>query len=145
MFYVKWASHTYLSYAVHIFYKPTAWTEYMRKISTDKKLELIKAIRMQNQYDRQLFRMREGILYSDLPEGKRGELYGLEEQQPPGEEGKSNALANFRIRFVIAVLLLLSFILCDVNHISFGKEDSESICQKIRSSTDIEELIDRIK
>ena len=117
----------------------------MRKVNTDKKLELIKAIRMQNQYDRQLFRMREGFLYSDMPEGKHRELYSLEEPTPPQEEGKSKALINFRIRFVIAILLLLSFILCDVNHISFGKEDADSIYRRIKNSTDIEELIDMIK
>ena len=117
----------------------------MRKVNTDKKLELIRAIRMQNQYDRQLFRMREGILYSDTPEGKHGELYSLEEPGPPMTEEKSGALSNFRIRFVIALLLLLSFILCDVKHISFGREDSESIYRRIKSSADIEQLIDRIK
>ena len=117
----------------------------MRKVNTDKKLELIKAIRMQNQYDRQLFRMREGFLYSDMPEGKHGELYSLEDAKPPQEEGKSKVLVNFRIRFVIAVFLLLFFIICDVNHISFGKEDAESIYRRIKSSTDIEELIDMIK
>lgn len=119
--------------------------QFMSKINTDKKLELIRAIRMQNQYDRQLFRMREGIVYSDLPEGKHGELYGLEEPAPPEQTGKSKVLANFRIRFVIAVLLLLGFILCDMNHISIGKEDADSFYSRIKSSTDIEELIHKVK
>lgn len=117
----------------------------MSKVNTDKKLELIRAIRMRNQYDRQLIRMREGIIYSDLPEGKHGELYGLEDSAPPRQTEKSKALVNFRIRFVIAVLLLLCFILCDVNHISIGKEDADSFYHRIKSSTEIEELIDKIK
>lgn len=117
----------------------------MSKVNTDKKLELIRAIRMQNQHDRQLIRMREGIVYSDLPEKKHGELYGLEEAVLPSQPEKSKTLVNFRIRFVIAVVLLLCFILCDVNHISFGNEDADSFYNRIKSSTDIEELIDRIK
>lgn len=117
----------------------------MSKVNTDKKLELIKAIRMQNHYDRQVFRMREGLLYSDMPEYKHGEIYSLEAPEKPSTEGKSRSLVNFRIRFVIALVLLLSFILCDVNHISFGTENSDTFFEHMKSSIDIEELIDRIK
>lgn len=117
----------------------------MSKVNTDKKLELIRAIRMQNNYDRQVFRMREGLLYSDTPQYRHGELYSLEAPEKPAAEGKSKSLVNFRIRFVIAVVLLLSFILCDVNHISFGKENSDTFFERMKSSMDIEELIDRIK
>lgn len=117
----------------------------MSKVNTDKKLELIKAIRMQNHYDRQLFRMREGLLYSDTPEYRHGELYSLEAPEKPASEGKSKSLVSFRIRFVIALVLLLSFILCDVNHISFGKENSNTFFERMKNSMDIEELINRIK
>ena len=119
--------------------------KYMRKVNTDKKLELVKAIRMQNQYDRQLFRMREGFLYSDIPEGRHGELYSLEAPVQPSNEGNSKSLVNFRIRFVIAIILFIIFILCDVNHVSFGKEDADTFYKRMKSSTDIEELIGRIK
>ncbi len=117
----------------------------MSKVNTDKKLELIKAIRMQNHYDRQVFRMREGLLYSDVPEYRHGELYSLEMPEKPPVEEKSKPLVNFRIRFVIAVILLLSFILCDVNHISIGNENSDTFYERMKNSMDIEELIDRIK
>ena len=50
----------------------------MSKVSTDKKLELIRTIRMQNQYNRQLFRSRENLVYSDDPSLRHGEIYGLE-------------------------------------------------------------------
>lgn len=117
----------------------------MSKVNTDKKLELVRAIRMQNHYDRQLFRMREGLLYSDTPKLGHGELYSLEAPEKPSGEGKSKSLINFRIRFVIALILLLSFILCDVNHISFGEENSETFFERLKTSMDIEEMIDRIK
>ncbi len=117
----------------------------MSKVSTNKKLELVRAIRMQNQYDRQLLRMREGFLYPDLPRGSGAELYSLEELPKPSNEGKSRSLIHFRIRFVIALLLLLSFIFCDVNHISFGKENSDTFFQQIKSSTDMEALIEQLK
>ncbi len=117
----------------------------MSKINTDKKLELIKTIRMQNNYDRQVFRMREGLLYSDTPEYRHRELYSLEDPEKSADLRKSKSFVNFRIRFVIALLLLLSFILCDVNHISFGKENADTFFERIKSSMDIEELMDRIK
>lgn len=127
----------------------------MSRVNTDKKLELIKAIRMQNHYDRQLFRMREGFLYSDSPqyrhkeygngeyrqgEYRHGELYSLEAPEKSVPEERSRTLTGFRIRFVLAVLLLIFFILCDVNHISFGKIDADGFFEKLQSSVRIEEI-----
>lgn len=119
----------------------------MNRVNTDKKLELIKAIRMQNHYDRQLFRMREGFLYSDSPQYRHkeygnGELYSLEAPEKSVPEERSRTLTGFRIRFVLAVLLLISFILCDVNHISFGKMDADTFFEKLQSSVRIEEISD---
>ena len=117
----------------------------MSRVNTDKKLELIKAIRMQNHYDRQLFRMREGFLYSDSQqyrqgEYRHGELYSLEAPEKPVSEERSRSLTSFRIRFVLAILLLISFILCDVNHISFGKVDADAFFEKLQSSVRIEDI-----
>ncbi len=117
------------------------------KINTDKKLELVKAIRMQNQYNRQLFRSREGFLYSDTPEMHHGELFSLEEQekQLPQETGTGNAYGNFRVRFMIAIVLLVSFVLCDVNHLSYKGETTDTIFGRMTSSFDIAGLLDEIK
>lgn len=118
----------------------------MSKINTDKKLELVKAIRMQNQYNRQVFRSREGLLYSDIPERRGSELYSLEavEKQPAPEE-KGRTMSGFRIRFMIALVLLLSFILCDVNNLSYGGENTDTIYGRITDSPDVTELFDKLK
>ena len=116
----------------------------MSKVNTDKKLELIKAIRMQNQYDRQLFRSREGFLYSDNPEMRHRELYGLEmpEKLDGQEPDKENAFGSFRIRFAIAVILLFCFILCDVNHLSYEGENTDTFFGRVTKSFDIKELLE---
>lgn len=88
----------------------------MSKVSTDKKLELIRTIRMQNQYNRQLFKSRENLIYSDDPSMRRGEIYGLESAAYPVKEDSailknitdkpdsgSGIFRSFRIRFVIAM------------------------------------------
>lgn len=118
----------------------------MGKISTNKKLELVRALRMQNHYNRQLFRAREGILYSDLPKMHR-EIYGLEGNLPPFPEEnflkeKDKPVAGgFRVRFVLAMVLLLCFILCDLNHVSYKGETTDSIYGRIVESPDVTELL----
>lgn len=113
----------------------------MGKVSTNKKLELVRALRMQNHYNRQLFRAREGILYSDLPQ-MHGELYGAEQDPALLPEQKVKPVAgSFRIRFVLAMVLLLCFILCDLNHVSYGGETTDSIYGRLAESPDLTELL----
>lgn len=119
----------------------------MNKINTNKKLELVKAIRMQNQYDRQLFRSRENFLYSGSPvlkpPMKHGELYGLEadEKHLPDEKA-APAAGSFRIRLVIAMVLLLSFIVCDIRQISYEGETSKTVFERIVEDTDLSGILD---
>jgi len=115
---------------------------FMGKVSTNKKLELVRAVRMQNHYNRQLFRAREGLLYSDLPD-RHGELYGLEEDLKTLPEERDKPIAgSFRIRFVVAMVLLLFFILCDMNHLSYGGETTDTIYGRMVKSPDITELFE---
>lgn len=118
----------------------------MGKVNANKKLELIKAIRMQNQYNRQLFRSREGFLYSDDPEIKRGELYGLEMPEKPAgqEQDKGRVFGSFRIRFVLAVILLFCFILCDINHLSYQGENTDTFFGRITKSFEVKELFEQM-
>lgn len=119
----------------------------MSKVNANKKLELIKAIRMQNQYNRQLFRSREGFLYSDEPEIRRGELYGLEapEKMAVPEQDKESVFGSFRIRFAIAVILLLCFILCDVNQLSYEGENTDTFYGRITRSFELKELFEQME
>ena len=114
----------------------------MAKVSADRKLELVRTLRMQNHYNRQLFRTREGILYSQ-PDPRYGELYGLEGETGalPAEKEKPIA-GSFRIRFVITMALLLFFILCDLNHLSYGGETTDSIYGRMIKSPDFSRLLE---
>lgn len=115
---------------------------FMGKVSANKKLELIRAVRMQNHYNRQLFRAREGILYPDLP-GRQRELYGLEEDlNAMSQERDKPTAGSFRIRFVIAMVLLLFFILCDLNHLSYQGETTDTIYGRMTKSPDVTELFE---
>lgn len=118
---------------------------FMNKIDTEKKLELIRSIRNQNQYDRQLMRMREGILYSDTPSIKREELYGMENPASTAGQTKGKSFRSFRIRFALALVCLVAFILCDINHLSFGEENTDTILNHLTSNTDLSQFLDLIK
>lgn len=100
----------------------------MSRVNSDKKLELIRTIRMQNQYNRIKCRERESFLYGIPPSGNKRELYSTEAAVGtiPGEIAEpvkgGGFLSGFRIRFFIALILFSTFIYLDKNHISiFGK------------------------
>lgn len=125
----------------------------MGKVKTDKKLELIRTIRLQNQYNRQLFRSRENLLYSDEPD-RRGEIYGLEAaaypagnlpqtRTEPSKNGTAgNMLKGFRIRFAIAMLLFIAFVYCDVKNISVWDQTSRTLHQLITESQQLPQLFE---
>ena len=117
----------------------------MSRVNTEKKLELIKSIRMQNQYNRQLVRSRESFLYGDDPAVKKGELYALEAEEKPQPPDKGRVYGSFRIRFVIAALLLGAYIVCDVNQISYMGEDAASLFGRITSNSGFTDLLEGIK
>ena len=117
----------------------------MNKIDTEKKLELIRTIRSQNQYDRQLFRMREGLLYSDTPALRRGELYGLETHGSDMSPLKNKSFGSFRLRFALAIVFLFAFILCDINHLSIGTENTDTVLTYLTNNTDLLQILNLIK
>ncbi|RKI92789.1 hypothetical protein D7V94_05550 [Parablautia intestinalis] len=121
------------------------WIYIMSKVNANKKLELIKAIRTQNQYNRQLFRSREGFLYSDDPEIRRGEVYELEMPEKTAGQDQGSVFGSFRIRFAIAVILLFCFILCDVNHLSYGDENTDTFFGRITKSFEMKELFEQME
>lgn len=117
----------------------------MSKVNADKKLELIKAIRLQNQYNRQLFRSREGFIYSDEPVDRQRELFSLEAEEKPRIPDNGKVYGSFRIRFVIAVFLLFMYILCDMNHISYKGENTDTLFGRMTSNFSVTELLERVK
>ncbi len=123
----------------------------MGNIDTDRKLELVRTIRLQNQYNRQQCRSRQQLLYSNEPYQGKGEIYGLESAVMPVSEGinrkintktnmekeqGSTLLKGFRIRLVIAMLLFLAFVFCDVKGIRLGKESMNNLFERM-TETDL--------
>lgn len=129
---------------------------YMQKVDTDKKLELVRMVRMQNHYDRQTLKSRENLLYS-MPGAKPGEIYGLEATAMPltenlgqrthAERGseKKSVLKGFRIRFVFAMVLFLSFVYCDRQNVSIGTLTTDTLFQKIIESESFSTLREFMK
>lgn len=98
----------------------------MSRISTNKRLELVRMVRMQHQSNRNECRERERFLYgkSSYP-SQRGEIYGaessayaLEREELSSGYQKGGLFVGFRIRFFLAALLFLAFILLDRNQIA---------------------------
>ena len=129
----------------------------MGKVSADKKLELIRTIRMQNQYNRQLFKSRENLIYSDDPSARHGEIYGLESMAYPVSqasgarganekpEAGSGILKGFRFRFIIAMGIFLAFVYCDIRNIQIGSVTTQYLHQLINENEIIPWLADLIK
>ena len=123
----------------------------MGNIDTDRKLELVRTIRLQNQYNRQQCRSRQQLLYTNEHYKGKGEIYGLESAVMPVSEGinrkintktnmekeqGSTLLKGFRIRLVIAMLLFLAFVFCDVKGIRLGKESMNNLFEHM-TETDL--------
>lgn len=128
----------------------------MGKVNADKKLELIRTIRMQNQYNRQLFRSRENLIYSDDPSARHGEVYGLESVAYPvsqpvirggneKQEAGGGILKGFRLRFIIAMGLFLAFVYCDIRNIQIGSVSTDYLYRIINENEIVPWLADLIK
>lgn len=116
----------------------------MSRIDTDKKLELVRRIRMQNQYNRMKCRERESFLYGTLPVNDRRELYSTETAMSfpiTGEEQehvkKGGFLTGFRIRFLAALILFSIFIYLDKNDISILGKNTFDLFVSITESLDL--------
>lgn len=91
----------------------------MGQIDINKKLELIRDIRMSQQNNRAVMGRREQIVYGrPKPLISRGELYSLEstavnEAVPAETDDTVHSLRSFKIRLLIAVILFAVFFLLD--------------------------------
>lgn len=112
-------------------------------INTDQKLELIRTIRAQNQYNRNLCRERERFLYGHEPVmERRNELYGAEayagtlqsknERTYPEKEGRM--FTGFRIRFFIAAILFVIVIFMDRNGTELAGKSMRELSEYLTES-----------
>ena len=49
---------------------------------------------------------------------------------------------SFRIRLVIAMVLLLSFVICDIRQVSYEGESAETVFERIVEDTDLSGVLD---
>lgn len=116
----------------------------MSKVNVNRKLELVRMIRMQHQSNRNEYRERERFLYgkSSYPVA-RGEIYGAEStaymtgrtDALPGYE-KDKAFTGFRVRLFLAIVLFGIFIFLDRNQITlYGTTMAELFQMMTRSLT----------
>ncbi len=116
----------------------------MSHINTDQKLRLVQSIRMQNQYNRMKCREREQFLYGVSSGNDKRELYASEMAMGLPANGemsipvkKSAVLTGFRLRFLIALILLSAFIYLDKNEISIFGKNTFDLFVSLTESIDI--------
>ncbi len=92
----------------------------MGQIDTNKKLELVRSIRMDQQSNRAVLNNREQLIYGNTrPLVSKGEVYGLESAVLTGtmpEEAAAKTggmLKSFKIRLLIAVVLFAAYVFLD--------------------------------
>ncbi len=120
------------------------------KISTDRKLELMKTVRMQNQYNRNQCRERERLLYGMA--GGKSELFASQScgiALSPHVQADADSmplfqnhfLSGFRLRFVLSMLLFGLFIWADVQQITFLEQTTQTLFSLLQHSFDIPKAI----
>lgn len=105
------------------------------KVNTEKRLQLLKQIRYRYNEDQRDLTNRELILYGRS--GRRSRSDNLEQQeiQPDTEH-----VSFFRIRLILAVLLVMAVIFMDMDGMEMAGITAEKIFQAI--SADYEEVIE---
>ena len=84
-----------------------------KQISADKKLELVQHIRMQNNYERNLCREREQLIFGKAPN--------------EGDGVQNTEFSGFRQRFLLAAVLFFLFVFTDVRQENVAENATEKI------------------
>ena len=107
------------------------------KVSTEKRLQLVKQIRTKYNENQRDLTDREMILYGRSSRQTTAKDYGYSEQQTPSDE---TPVSFFRIRLFLAVLLFAVVIFMDMDDMELAGITADKIFQAI--SADYEEVID---
>ena len=97
-------------------------------VSAEQKLQLIHFLREDNKRNRLQLHKREQILYGknvpdSLYDSPDGEVYNTREIS----SYKGKGISGFRVRFMVAVILFLSFFYLDRTNEKIGKIDTKQI------------------
>ncbi len=113
----------------------------MGQIDTNKKLELIRDIRMSQQNNRAVMGRREQIVYGrPKPLISRGELYSLEstavnEAVPAEADDTMPTLRSFKLRLLIAIILFAAFFFLDQTGQSIAGITSVQVKEAVSSES----------
>ncbi len=99
----------------------------MSDITAEKRLELIRTIREDNNRNRLKLKNRESILYGH---GYETALYDKKEEAPPSQ--KSLSMTGFRI--LAAILLFSLFVIMDYTGSTYFDINAETICDYLREN-----------
>lgn len=97
-------------------------------VSVEQKLQLVHFLREDNKRNRMQLHKREQILYGkrvpeDIYEDSESDFYETKEIS----SYKGKGISGFRVRFMIAVILFLSFFYLDRSNEKIGKIDTNQI------------------
>jgi hypothetical protein len=115
----------------------------MSAIGTDRKLELIRRVRMEQHQNRNTLSNREYLLYGKpRPLHAKGELYGLEATTAGTLPEKNDALdgnmlKSFKFRLIIAVVLFAAYVFIDQANITILGVDAAKIHGMINDGFDV--------
>jgi hypothetical protein len=118
----------------------------MGQIETDKKLELVRAIRMSQLNNRALLNGRERLLYGHSPikpPVTKGELYSLEVAALEGgavsgtTAGIGSPFRSFKLRMIAAVVLFALFVFWDRTEQNIAGVTSVKIYELVNDKEDM--------
>lgn len=118
-----------------------------KKVTTDQKLELVRTIRAQNEYNRRICKSREHLLYAEIPGDRSSEIYGLEAEPQDAlqsQDTPKKLFGGFRFRFVMAIALFLAFVFWDQQQSSFFGYTKDKLQKIITQSIDMDGLMSQI-
>jgi len=106
----------------------------MGQIGIEKKMELIRRVRMEQHHNRNVISSRENLLYGKTkPPAAKSEIYGLEASATAGMASDNsdalagNMLKSFKIRLIIAVSVFAVYVFVDQTGMSFMGLDAAKI------------------
>ena len=97
-------------------------------VSTEQKLQLVHFLREDNKKNRMQLHRREQILYGkNVPDSPYEDIDGDSFETKEFSSYKGKGISGFRIRFMISVILFLSFFYLDRNEEKIGEIDAKRI------------------
>ena len=116
--------HFLFSFRIHL--RKSIGDKIMDNLSSEKKMELIRTIRMENQNNIGKIRKREQILYGKTYTDNQGYHKNYEETSSKEDEFKSS-FSSFKLRVALALTMFAFFLVLDVGKLDVYQVTAESL------------------